>query len=206
MHYTEPGIRVVTVFFAALIGFGLKHLVDVTEHGAPGIYPHRAMCFVLAVLLFLRFLLGSANHLWHEHSRCEGLANKPKLGIDLLFLVVFGLIAICICYADSLEHFLWRNMYLLVAAFAWSCLDAAVYSDQRPWCKVWVIIDLVQGLFLLWVASCMTDVRDPLFGWALWWVILLPVYVLCLVFDFNSQMRVLEPKTGADNGATSGAS
>ena len=25
-HYTEPGIRVITVFFAALVGFGLKHL------------------------------------------------------------------------------------------------------------------------------------------------------------------------------------
>lgn len=56
MHYTEPGIRVITVFFAALVGFGLKHLADVTKCSAPDIYPHRGICFVLAVLLFLRFL------------------------------------------------------------------------------------------------------------------------------------------------------
>ena len=71
-----------------------------------------------------------------------------------------------------------------------------------------MIIDIVQGLVVAYVASCMTDMgdialcmidmSDLCFGCAVWKVILFPVYVLCLVFDFRFQMRVLKPKAAAD--------
>lgn len=191
MHYTEPGIRVITVFFAALVGLGLAHIADVTVLNGPDSYPDDFTCFILAVLLFLRFLLGSANHLWYEHSRPRGKADTLQLGIDLLFLIFYGLIAVYTCYAKTLEQFLWSSVVLLGVACAWSWIEAACKSHKRRW-KDWIFIDFVQISFLLLVLAWVIDVGDLWFGYAWWKVILLPVYSLCLVADFRVQMQVLE--------------
>ena len=55
MRY-EQTIRVITVFFSTLIGFGLKKLLDAGTGDLAGV--NGWLCFILAVLLFLRFLLG----------------------------------------------------------------------------------------------------------------------------------------------------
>ncbi|MCZ6653996.1 MAG: hypothetical protein O7D91_13335 [Planctomycetota bacterium] len=195
MHYTEPGIRVVTVFFAALVGFGLKHLADVTECSAPDIYPHRAICFVLGVLLFLRFLLGSANHLSYEHGQAGKEVDTWNLGFDLAGLTGFGIIAVSICYAGTLAQFLQWSVYFLAAACVWMVLDAVFFGDnQARWWPGWLIIDLVQISFLQLVICRMTEMGELCFGYARWKVILLPVYFLCLAADFAFQMHVLKPK------------
>lgn len=191
MHYTEPGIRVITVFFAALVGFGLNRLADVTGSNGPDSHPDDFTCFVLAVLLFLRFLLGSANHLWHEHSRPQGKADTLRLGIDLLFLIFYGLIAVYTCYAKTLEQFLWSSVVLLGVACVWSGLEKACDSHENRW-EDWFIINIAQISCLLLVVLGMIDVGDLWFGYALWKVFLLLVYSLCLVADFCVQMRVLE--------------
>jgi hypothetical protein len=68
----EPSIRAVTVFFAAVLGFGLKHLLDTdyTQKTAD-IYTYKWLFFLVAVFIFLRFLTGSANHLWLEYQKSE---------------------------------------------------------------------------------------------------------------------------------------
>lgn len=191
MRYPEPGIRVVTVFFAALVGFGLKHLADETARSAGDSYPDDFSCFVLAVLLFLRFLLGSANHLWHEHCFPAAKASKRKLGFDLLFLIVYGLIAVYICYAETLAQFFWRSVGLLIAAVIWSGLEELFNQHERRWAW-WLLINGLQILAIVCVASWAPDMGDLWFGYARWKVILLPVYFACLAADFQVQMKVLE--------------
>ena len=56
MKRYESAIRVMTSFFAVLLGFGLKRLLDTTDFWPPGA---SGPCFILAVLLFMRFLIGS---------------------------------------------------------------------------------------------------------------------------------------------------
>src|SRR5437879_4207317 len=63
MRRYDQSIRVITAFFAALLGFGLKNLLD--NKSLPSDMP--APCFILSVLLFLRFILGSANHYWYDY-------------------------------------------------------------------------------------------------------------------------------------------
>lgn len=205
MHYTEPGIRVITVFFAALVGFGLKHLADTTMCSAPEIYPHRATCFVLAVLLFLRFLLGSANHLWYQYVRCLPKVKTWQLGIDLVALTGYGLIAVRICYTKTLAEFLSWSVGLLIAACIWFLIDLVLTDQVKRW-PVWLIINLAQISFLLWVTCRMTEMGDLCPGYAWWKVILLPVYFACLVCDFFFQMHVLKPKPEAETDAPGGTS
>ncbi len=64
MKRYEQSIRTITAFFAVLLGFGIKKLLDSGVELGGDKWP----CFILSVLLFLRYLLGSANHLWLEMS------------------------------------------------------------------------------------------------------------------------------------------
>lgn len=199
-HYTEPGIRVITVFFAALVGFGLKHLaddgvggVDESVLGAPNRFPDDFTCFCLAVLLFLRFLLGSANHLWYEHSRPGAIESRRNLAFDLAALTGYGLIAVTICYAKTLEEFLWRSVGLLIVACIWSGVDAFFFRrTQRRWWIGWLPINIIQGLFIALVIWKMTDMGVPSFGYAWWKLLLVVVYVGCLVADFFFQMKLMK--------------
>ena len=117
-----------------------------------------------------------------------------QLGIDLVALTGYGLIAMYICYAPTLAYFLWRSVGLLVGACYWLGMDAYFAPEQERQWKKWLIINVVQGSVPVCVALRITDMGDTCFGYAWWKVILLPVYFLCLVFDFRLQMRVLAQK------------
>ena len=85
----EQSVRVATVFFSVVMGFGLKHILEPpTGHG---INPEtdRWACFFIALLLFIRFLFGSANHLWDEY------VPIPSHWLDKKLLIVGFCIARC---------------------------------------------------------------------------------------------------------------
>ena len=201
MHPTEPSIRAATIFFAALVGFGLKHLLDVTQWRAPEIYPHKLICFVLAVVLFLRFLLGSANHLWHEHSRPGREIRTGQLGFDLAALSIFGIIAVCICYAETLAGFFWGSVLLIGTACAWSMVDVGLKQwcsrGHGRWWQVWLPINVFQGAVLGLVAWRTPEMGSLWFGYPCWYYILGLTHLLCLAVDFAFQMHML--KGTADN-------
>lgn len=144
MRY-EATIRVVTAFFAALIGFGLKQLLDVRYKPDMELAAYWLPCFITAVSLFLRFITGSANHLWLEYVK-----NDPSLkwsfSIDILFLVILGIIAPLICYSDSLSQFLYLSALLSLAAFAWGLIAPRVEKrkEEGDW-RNWLLIDILQG-------------------------------------------------------------
>jgi hypothetical protein len=80
----ENCVRSILAFFAALIGFGLKHILDADPKAYGDIVAHRWQYFLVAVLLFLRFFIGSANHLWLRHGTAS---ENRKFKIDCWCLI-----------------------------------------------------------------------------------------------------------------------
>ena len=111
--------------------------------------------------LLLRYIIGSAIHLNHTYG------GKPPRSLsvfllfkDLMFLVLFGMLALYIMEAVTLEDFIRRVMLFVGAGFAWSIID---YFFRRFWSfdkrlaqgdtRMSQIIDLVVVSFLLGSAA-----------------------------------------------------
>ena len=175
----DATIRVTTAFFAALAGIGLKHLLD--AHEGDALAPYRVPCFLIAVTLFLRFLTGSANHLWLEHIRHD--KRSPAIFLaDFLFLVFFGIVAAFICYAPDLNAFLELCRLLLVASIAWAIAVKAPpidpkMADRGAWWG-WSVINVAHILVFWW------------FGTALWWIFGFSLFFL--LCDLAIQLTNLE--------------
>ncbi len=169
MQPYDATVRAITSFFAALIGFGLSHLLN-----APGdLAPQKTLLFLIAVLLFLRFLTGSANHLWLEYVQRDA-AVFPVL-VDIIFLVGFGIIACFVCYSPTLGDFLYWSRVLLGAAVAWGVLGQLIPGPEEvgEW-RWWILIDSVHLIAFFVLKS------------ALVWLCVVG-FVLCIV-DFWVQL------------------
>lgn len=151
-------VRVVTAFFAALIGFGLKHLLDLeTDHP---LFEYRLVCFIIAVLLFLRFLSGSASHLWLEHIHTDGRSVNLFLA-DIAFLVIFGILASQISYAQDVRWILEFSIILVGTAIVWAIVVSILHKlantiSVAPWGYLWVPLNIVHCLVFaaaLWYVS-----------------------------------------------------
>src|SRR5205814_1785482 len=113
---------------------GLKRLLD--EHS---FVPENAQwpCFFMSVFLFLRFLLGSSNHMWFEFVRPDlaqdsaFCAPRSQILNDFLFLVMFGLIGMAICYSTTLDQFLRLNLLLTGIGIVWVMLYTSIGVVRR---------------------------------------------------------------------------
>lgn len=212
MKRYEQSIRVITGFFAVLLGFGLKKLLD-----APSFDPANARwpCFLMSVFLFLRFLLGSNNHMWVEFvSDDRGptigskVSHKQVLN-DFLFLVLFGLIGMGICYSTTLDEFLSLNLLFTGAAFVWAMVHAGISrragKKMRPpigdW-SYWRWVNLAQFFSILVVKYVIIPCKcgaipwwpsffpGPAWDWSV--LILVVVYLVIFAWDFLEQLKILE--------------
>jgi hypothetical protein len=191
----EQSVRVITAFYAVLLGFGLKNLLDGKLVGE-----WHWVLLIIASLFFLRFLTGSVNHLWVKY--VSPAAPSPICAawfpFDVGLLMLFGVIGLVICYADTLDTFLWWNFGLGVLATA----GAAVYwardeaeSPGQSWGVFWAPINAAQaGLTLLFLclhqALAMSSQGSPPFvGFVLWGLAV--VYFGALLLDLYFQLRVL---------------
>jgi hypothetical protein len=207
----DQSVRVLTTFFAALIGFGLKHLLD---SPIPGV---GWLAFLLAIVVFLRFLTGSANHLWREHVKAGVEACDHWLyALDLGFLVIFGVIALAICYARTAEGFFLMSAVLLLTALGWGGLDHLIlsgkanhardgakirYADSKTRWSFWFPLDCIHFVaFLLALVAVAgpsvgigpAQVRGQTFPVQLAWILMLAVSVVILGFDAKGQMKAME--------------
>jgi hypothetical protein len=124
----ESILRVVVVFFAALFGFGLKRLLD------EGIPDAHWPAFLVAAILFLRFLLGVSTHMWSKHVRRmreDETAHMGHFALDLGFLVTYGLAGPFICYATTAREFLGRALLFTLLPIAWSFVEDATDWARR---------------------------------------------------------------------------
>jgi len=176
----DPTTRVCTVFFSALIGFGLNRLLQ--QQPPVPIAADRWPCFVLALLLFLRFLFGSANHLWFELVRPKAPAPNPTLILwDMVCLIAFGLLAIRICDSTSTTAFLWSNLIFGVTATMIAIINLIRADPTRFFAIAWLIINVLHtaavGASLYW-------------GFPL--IYLIVVFFLLLLADTVFQLEMLK--------------
>lgn len=200
MNY-EPSVRSFTVFFSVLVSIGIKHILDATCFGADQ-WP----CFILAILLCLRFLTGSANHMWFEFVNSErSQVSRAHLLRDVSSLTVFGVLALAICYSTSVDSFLGWTLVLLgaasiseIAELVWEGSGGS--REGANWTSHWLRINVVQ-------LGCTGIVK---YGYGQWkWTVPgldwnLAVTVLCLLsacflyWDFNHQLDVLQAGTATE--------
>jgi hypothetical protein len=168
-RYLES-IRVVTTLFAAILGFGLNHILE-AEHTEPArsvIAHHRWGFFLIALFIFLRFLTGSANHLWLEYVK-DPRVDRPRFGlnpddilftVDLAWLTLFGCLGVAMCYAKNEDTFFLLTSGLLTAALIWSLLDWFFRRRQwrleiGNWGPTWIVLNLIHLFVVLaaWLAG-----------------------------------------------------
>src|SRR5438094_4025207 len=99
-HPYSPIVTVFTVFFSAFMAIGLQKILENLNN-------QKWLCFLIAFTLFFRFLTGSANHLWFKYVRVNpSPAAKHDIVWHFVWLLLFGFIALEMCYADSAGAFL----------------------------------------------------------------------------------------------------
>jgi hypothetical protein len=209
----ESSIRIVTVFFAAVLGFGLKHLLDLPTHFAKTPVEicnykwvaYRWLFFLVATFIFLRLLTASANYCWLEYLKYER-PYHPRDDLLIIggfsWLTIFGCFGAYLCYADTPSQFFWRASYLLTATFVASVLQVLValfssitsrwISWTTPvgrWVWGWFVVNTFQ------LAAVLVLMKGGL-GWT-WDVKLLAlgiVSAVILFFDVRWQLSLLARK------------
>lgn len=214
MKRYEQSVRVITAFFSVLLGLGLKNFLDPKMFGPENA---RWPCFLMSVFLFLRFLLGSNNHMWVEYvrpDRQEGPDAEENIShihhiqifFDFFFLVVFGLIGVSVCYSTTADQFLDGNLRLTGMALGWASfyrvLGLARGLPSGKW-AYWFWVNLVQFSCILIICSLVIPLNwgvipywlsvflpGPAWNWSLF--ILVLVYFGVFTWDFLTQLKILK--------------
>lgn len=200
------------VFFSALLAFALQEVLETPPDDPPDMVANRGLLFCLAVLLFLRFLFGSTLHLWYEHED----ATLPPDRVGLLawhhaFIVLFGLLGVYLCAADSVGSFLLRLSLVPLAGIAWGIVDGPLRLRLGPslpraeWrfeqCNWIQFTASLLAWFFYQEESCTQAVPPFDFfcqrvtggpvGWSWVLIALLVVHAIVLGLDFRTQSEAL---------------
>jgi uncharacterized membrane protein len=207
----EKTIQVAVAFYAALTGFGLKHILD-AEGSSDFLAINKWPIFIVAMLLFFRVLTGAANHLWAEYVRGypqrvqteQSLPPVPEPAVNRLlikdvgFLTVFGLFAELMCYATTRWVFFLAGFLFLVVAFLWSeahRIIENIYSITTVgnW-RFWRWLDpLMAVVFLIaWLIWGRVGWTVPVLGWNLSLTILVAASIILFYVDLSRQFRELQ--------------
>ena len=194
----EPSVRVLMVFFSALLAIGLKHLLG--EGAAPdGLGPDRWPSFILALILFLRFLTGTANHLALEFSEKTTNGNVSWFLVRHAFSVcLFGVLALLICYSDSLDDFFRGIIYFSLWALISNILDMTnCFGRSRgAWVPQWLYQNLTQlavaGFFLFFHSKHWWEYPLPFLGLKISLLIVIFIFVGIGLWDFSHQLKVVK--------------
>jgi hypothetical protein len=201
--YLEPSIRVVTTFFAAVLGFGLKHMLDIPNTpDTEVLYDYKWGFFAVTIFIFLRYLSGSANHLWLEYVKVPTENRHPDflLAMDLLWLTAFGCFGVAICYMRTPDEFFVRTSLLLLVAFAWTAYDHVLRRIQwrdpvGEWTNYWTLLNLVQIASVVFLSQFLWGTT----GLGVRLLLLASVSLSILAVDFSgqlTQLKRMEAKSG----------
>jgi hypothetical protein len=199
------------VFFAAVLGFGLKHLLDLDTQIANKpveIFtykwlPYKWLFFLVAIFIFLRLLTASANHVWLEYQKYQRPYRRRDdllLIVRFSWLTIFGCFGAYLCYAGNPSQFFLRAAYLLAACFAasvlqvlWSPISQVLWSRLRwttsvgKWAWGWFSVNFSQ---LAAVVVIMT--LDRTWGSRLVWLAIVSAVILFV--DFYWQLAEIKKK------------
>lgn len=197
----EQIVKVYTAVFSVLVGISLKDLLTANQFGPDLTGPHLA--FGATVFLVIRFLIGSANHLWIESlehaSRSKGGHSASWSFIShLVALSFFGFLLIRICRSiEKKEILLWTAAFALLAALV--AMLVVMTQRREPafslWRK-WFWIDLAQGLGFgaLWYWFPEQPINIPMIPapFSLVLVSMAAISFVGLVIDLHFQIKRLE--------------
>lgn len=151
---------VVIQTFAVFVGISLTDFFDETKNTLD--HQLRFWAFIALVALLLRFIIGSAIHFNQAYGKRRGQERPlvPSVTLfvkDLLFLLVFGYLAIQITHSHQFVHFVQESTWFIGFSLLWSVTeqwfrsrfqpDAAndVRLNQLVW--DWIVLDLIHFLF-----------------------------------------------------------
>lgn len=164
----------------------------------------RVWAFFALMALMLRYIIGSAIHLTFMYVPVEKSKQSRSKSViflfkDLIFLVMFGLIAMSVSAAahktgDHIDLFMERAMLFVGAGFLWSILDAALrglwgrrWPDEKPgyfWI-VWSCLDLLQlAVTYILLRSALSVLCKA--------ELLAAIYVIFLFLDVKAAIRAVQ--------------
>ncbi len=127
-------VNVILATFAVFTGLALTNFLAPSNGPAiniTAIHGWRWWAFFTLVALLMRYIIGSALHLNYVYAGPQPRSGSVfMLFKDLMFLVLFGMLAYYIVEAGNASHFIRRAMLFVLAGFAWSILD---YMTRRVW-------------------------------------------------------------------------
>ena len=125
-------VNVILATFTVFTGLALTNFLAPSNGSAidiTAIHGWRWWAFFTLFALLMRYIIGSALHLNYVYA-----GEQPRSGSvlmlfkDLMFLVLFGMLAYYIVEAGDAAHFMRRAMLFVLAGFAWSIFD---YMTRR---------------------------------------------------------------------------
>jgi hypothetical protein len=161
---------------------------------------------IAVVALLLRYIIGSAVHLNRtyvpkETQTVQGNfviappdANTRQVNltvsvekayqstslcwlfVDILFLIVFGILAFFITSSADIEQLMWRSIYFMAGGFVWSAVAWKWRTQDAVIATEWIWIDLVQTA-LTFILICIS--AAPIYKA----VPLTLLYLVCLFAD-----------------------
>jgi hypothetical protein len=157
----EKTLALFAIYTGATLSFFFKDFLFSKQnlaayHGLDWLSYWGTWCSLAVVALLLRYIVGSAAHLNYAYvgkaaisgSNAAPTAAKSNnfclLFIDLLFLVVFGILALLLTQStDSVAILMRHAIYFIAVGFVWSVL--ALPRSTSPLIPgTWIAIDIVQ--------------------------------------------------------------
>jgi hypothetical protein len=190
-NFYSQTVNVITIFFSTFMAIGLQKILEQHLDGQSW------LCFVVAFTLFLRFLSGSANHLWFEHViAIPNETTRRGLLWHSGWLTMFAFLGLQICYAPSIKQFLmWSGAFGLltvVAPLIDTCREHKRGEKVSDLFYKWLLLNVAfsAAVGLAWLGYF--EVKDTAFhGIRLPLAMLSFVCVILLLLDLHIQLKHL---------------
>jgi hypothetical protein len=197
MKNLEPTIRVVLILFAAILGYGLKRILDNAD-AIGGIYGVNGwILFLITLSLAIRFFTGSANHTSSRYLQTnDDITDKAawEFIIDICIMIMSGVVLSAVCYSESPAEYLLLSIAFLTLSIIWGFIERYIWNVDKWF--FWFKIDFVL-IILYMIILCIEyygilrpDFRILNFEWP--WLVLLVFSLVSIVVDLRSQIKVLQ--------------
>jgi len=155
-------IALFSVYTGATLSFFVKDFLFSdkniqTYHGLDWLSYWGTWCSLAVVALLLRYIIGSAAHLNYTYvaktkvisgntvTTAPKSANLCQLFIDLLFVIVFGILALLLTRSIGSVDILMRHaIYFIIVGLVWSVLALPRSSTGFLIPGTWIAIDIAQ--------------------------------------------------------------
>lgn len=191
----EPITRVVLTLFAAIIGFGLKKIIE--ENAIDSNFGvDNWIIFLITLSLSVRFFIDSAVHTAVQYVQNNPAPNILNFIYDMLLLITLGTLIAFLCYADSPEVYLKLSILFFGLVIAWWAIEWIFWS--LPIGLYWIIINLAHLAVYVVVFLKVSGSGDGIIS-AWYWYGILSASIVFLILDLylqlkNSTGRIQNPK------------